>query len=221
MKRGSEQGEQPSADAVILDRTQHWLEHTVIGLNLCPFANSVFRKHQIDYRISRAVDTDHLVQDLLHVADFLLSVPAEQIDTALLIHPWVLTDFLEYNDFLGVAETLFDAAGLSGVLQIASFHPDYRFADAEPDDITHFTNRSPYPMLHLLREASLDKAIAAYPETEDIVTHNLATLRHVGFAGWAERQSPAYAGARSDHPAPNDSASSDQSVPAGNARPLA
>ena len=208
MKRRSEPGVQPPAEAVILNRTRHWLEHTVIGLNLCPFANSVFRKNQIDYRISRAGDTDQLVQDLLLTAESLLNVPAEQTDTALLIHPWVLTDFLEYNDFLGVAEAVFDAAGLSGVLQIASFHPDYRFADEEPDDITHFTNRSPYPMLHLLREASLDQAIAAYRETEDIVTHNLATLRRIGFAGWVERQPPADDG-------------SDQPVPSGNDRPLA
>ncbi|MCM0045050.1 MAG: DUF1415 domain-containing protein [Burkholderiaceae bacterium] len=178
----------PAEDAVIVGRTRQWLEQVVIGLNLCPFANSVFRKNQIDYRISRATDTDQLVQDLLLAAESLIGVPAEQIDTALLIHPQVLTDFSDYNDFLGMADALFDACGLSGVLQIASFHPDYRFADAEPDDITHATNRSPYPMLHLLRETSLDKAIAAHPNTDAIVQHNLATMRRLGWAGWAALQ---------------------------------
>ncbi len=186
----------PAEDAVIVGRTRQWLEQVVIGLNLCPFANSVFRKNQIDYRISRATDTDQLVQDLLLAAESLISVPAEQIDTALLIHPQVLTDFSDYNDFLGMADALFDACGLSGVLQIASFHPDYRFADAEPDDITHATNRSPYPMLHLLREASLDKAIAAYPDTDAIVQHNLATMRRLGWAGWAALQPAAACPAR-------------------------
>jgi uncharacterized protein len=177
-------------DAVILHRTRHWLEHTVIGLNLCPFANSVFRKNQIDYRISRATNTDDLAHELLLAFDFLINVPAEEVDTLLLLHPWVLTDFLEYNDFLGVVDAMLEASGLSGALQIASFHPDYRFADEEADDITHFTNRSPYPMLHLLREASLDKALAAYPDTDDIVNNNLATLRRIGFDGWAALQAP-------------------------------
>lgn len=178
-------------DDVILHRTRHWLEHTVIGLNLCPFANSVFRKNQIEYRISRATDTDQLVQDLLLAVESLVNVPAAQVDTALLIHPWVLTDFLDYNDFLGVADAVLEAGGWSGVLQIASFHPDYRFADADPDDITHYTNRSPYPMLHLLREESLDKAIDAYPDTDEIVHHNLATMRRLGLEGWAKLQPPA------------------------------
>lgn len=178
-------------EKIIVQRTRHWLEHAVIGLNLCPFANSVFRKNQIEYRISHASDTDQLSLDLLLAAESLVSLPAEQVDTVLLIHPWVLTDFLEYNEFLGVADAMLDASGLSGVLQIASFHPDYLFADAEPDDITHYTNRSPYPMLHLLREASLDKAIAAYPDTDAIVQNNLATLRRIGLAGWEKLQTPA------------------------------
>lgn len=178
-------------ETIVVHRTRHWLEHVVIGLNLCPFANSVFRKNQIDYRISHASDTDQLTQDLLLAAESLVNMPAERVDTVLLIHPWVLTDFLEYNEFLGVADAMLDASGLSGVLQIASFHPDYLFADAEPDDITHCTNRSPYPMLHLLREESLDKAIAAYPDTDAIVQSNLATMRRIGLAGWKKLQAPA------------------------------
>lgn len=180
----------PTDDAGILHRTRHWLEHVVIGLNLCPFANSVFRKNQIDYRVSRATDTDQLMQDLLIAGESLISTPADQVDTALLIHPWVLTDFLDYNDFLDVADAMLEACGLAGVVQIASFHPRYRFSGTEPDDITNFTNRSPYPMLHLLREASLDKAIAAYPHTDQIVQENLATMQRIGPTGWAALQSP-------------------------------
>lgn len=183
-------------DAVILHRTRHWLEHVVIGLNLCPFANSVFRKNQIDYRISRATDTDRLVQDLWDACELLVSTPADQVDTVLLIHPWVLQDFLDYNDFLDVADAMLEASGLSGVLQIASFHPHYRFSGTEADDITNFSNRSPYPMLHLLREASLDKAIAAYPDTDNIVQDNLATMQRIGLTGWAALQTPMDGGIR-------------------------
>ncbi len=181
-------------EAVILHRTRHWLEHVVIGLNLCPFANSVFRKNQVDYRISRATDTDRLAQDLLAAGELLVSVPADEVDTVLLIHPWVLQDFLDYNDFLDVADTVLEASGLSGVLQIVSFHPHYRFAGTDADDITNFSNRSPYPMLHLLREASLDKAIAAYPDTDNIVQDNLATMQRIGLTGWAALQTPMDAG---------------------------
>lgn len=192
MSIGQESGQ--AGDAVILHRTRHWLEHVVIGLNLCPFANSVFRKNQIEYRISRASDTDQLVQDLLAACELLVSTPADRVDTVLLIHPQVLTDFLDYNDFLDAADAMLEASGLNGVLQIASFHPDYRFAGTETDDITNFTNRSPYPMLHLLREESLDKAIAAYPETDDIVDNNLATMQRIGLTGWTALQTPADGG---------------------------
>ncbi len=179
----------PADEADIIARTRHWLEHTVIGLNLCPFANSVFRKQQIGYRVSHARDADALLSDLLQAVESLTRAPAEQLDTLLLIHPWTLNDFLDFNDFLGVADAVLDGTGLSGTLQIASFHPDYRFADVEPDDITNFTNRSPFPMLHLLREASIERAIQSYPDTDQIVQTNLATLRRIGLDGWQALQS--------------------------------
>ncbi len=172
------------SDETVIALTRSWLQEAVIGLNLCPFANAVHKKNQIAYRVSQAQDTDRLLQDLLATFELLIQSPADQIDTALLIHPWVLQDFFDYNEFLAVAENALEEAGLSGHLQIASFHPDYRFAGVDPDDITHCTNRSPYPMLHLLREDSLDKAIAAMPDTDEIIERNLATLRALGAEGW-------------------------------------
>lgn len=177
-------------DADIVLQTQHWLEHTVIGLNLCPFANAVFRKNQIDYRVSHAHDTDALLADLHCAFDALVRTPEDEIATLLLMHPWVLNDFLDYNDFLDIAEAALEAAGLTGELQIASFHPHYRFAGVPADDITHFTNRSPFPMLHLLREAGIENAVRVYPDTELIVERNLATLRRLGLAGWQALQAP-------------------------------
>lgn len=175
-------------DATVIAQTRHWVEQTVIGLNLCPFANAVFRKNQIDFRVSHALDEAALLRDLAAAAEALVAAPAEQIDTSLLIHPGVLHDFFDFNDFIGVAEDWLEDAGLSGVLQIASFHPHYQFAGVAADDITHYTNRSPFPTLHLLREESLDKAIDAYPDTEQIVERNLDTLRQLGLAGWQARQ---------------------------------
>jgi len=179
---------EPGQEGRILLQTRHWLEHTVIGLNLCPFANSVFRKNQIDYRISHARDTDALLDDLMQAIETLTRVPAFQIDTALLIHPWVLTDFSDYNHFLGIADAVLEATGLEGIIQIASFHPDYRFADVEAEDITNFTNRSPFPMLDLLREASIARAVDAYPDTGEIVRQNISTLKKLGLDGWRALQ---------------------------------
>lgn len=172
----------------VLALTRHWLEHTVIGLNLCPFANSVFRKNQIEYRISVARDADALLTDLMQALESLTRTPESQTDTTLLIHPGVLTDFSDYNDFLDVADAVLEATGLAGTIQIASFHPHYCFADVEAEDITNFTNRSPFPMLHLLRESSIERGVAAYPDTEEIVQRNLATLRNLGLDGWRALQ---------------------------------
>lgn len=175
-------------DEHIIALTREWVEQAVIGLNLCPFANSVFRKNQIAFQVSHAQTTDALWQDLLAASETMLSTPADQMDTLLLIHPWALGDFFEFNDFVGDVEALFDANGLSGVLQVASFHPDYQFADATANDPTNHTNHSPFPTLHLLREASLDKAIDSVQNTESIVDNNLETMRRLGHAGWDEIQ---------------------------------
>lgn len=156
----------------------------MIGLNLCPFAKPVHVKQQIAYRLSTATDEAALAQALLEAMQSLMETPPERTDTCLLIHPWVLQDFMAYNDFLDIADAVLDEAGLAGVLQIASFHPDYRFAGTEADDVTNASNRSPFPMLHLLREDSLDKATEALPDASAIVDRNLATLKALGHDGW-------------------------------------
>ncbi len=175
-------------DEQIIALTRSWVDHAVVGLNLCPFANAVLRKNQVVFRVSHAHSPDALWQDFLESIESLLSTPAATVDTLLLIHPWALTDFLEFNEFVGDAEALLAEHGLEGVLQVASFHPDYQFADAPADDPTNHTNHAPFPTLHLLREDSLDKAIAAMPDTDAIVERNLETMRRLGHEGWRALQ---------------------------------
>jgi hypothetical protein len=172
------------SDELIIAHTRAWIEKAVIGLNLCPFAKAVYVKEQIRYVVSPAQDTDQLLADLERELRFLHASDPARIDTTLLIHPQVLQDFLDYNDFLGVADAVLEALSLDGDIQIASFHPDYRFAGTAPDDIENFTNRSPYPILHLLREESIDRAVAAFPEAETIYEKNMEMLRRLGHAGW-------------------------------------
>ncbi len=172
----------------IIHETQAWLQHAVIGLNLCPFAKAVFVKNQIDYQVSMATEVTTLLDDLRHALTKLVVTPASEIDTCLLIHPHVLPDFLDYNDFLYQADDLLHDLKLNGILQIASFHPDYQFAGTAKEDISNCTNRSPYPMLHLLREDSLDQAISAKPEWEEIVENNIATMHSLGWTGWKDLQ---------------------------------
>ncbi len=174
----------PDAAGLVIQLTRAWVEHTVIGLNLCPFAKAVHARQQIAYRVSDATDEEALSKDLLAALLALVRTPAEITDTCLLIHPWVLQDFIAYNDFLDVADRLLGEAGLTGVIQIASFHPDYRFAGTDHDDVTNCTNRSPFPTLHLLRESSLDKATDTLSDASEIVDRNLATLTALGHAGW-------------------------------------
>lgn len=168
----------------VIDATRHWLEAAVIGLNLCPFAKSVHIKKQIRYVVSNARDVESLYRDLVDELHLLKSTAPEELDTTLLIHPWVLSDFIDYNDFLDVAEATVEEEGLDGEIQIASFHPDYEFADAPPEDIGNFTNRSPFPMLHLLREASIERAVAAFPDASMIFEKNIETMQRLGAEGW-------------------------------------
>jgi hypothetical protein len=168
----------------IIALTRRWLERAVIGLNLCPFAKAVLAKRQVRFAVSAARDTDALLADLIAEMQRLRDTDAAELDTTLLIHPQVLGDFLDYNAFLDVAEATLAALSLEGVLQIASFHPDYRFAGAEADDPTNATNRSPYPILHLLREDSVARAVAAFPEPDEIVQRNLATMERLGLEGY-------------------------------------
>ncbi|KAF3999856.1 DUF1415 domain-containing protein [Glaciimonas immobilis] len=176
----------PTFSEQVITDTTRWLERAVIGLNLCPFAKAVFIKNQIRFVVSTAQTTAELQNELRAELDFLQQADPALIDTTLIIHPDVLRDFLDYNDFLDEADTLLEEMALEGEIQIASFHPDYQFAGTEIDDITNFTNRSPYPTLHLLREDSVDRAVEAFPEAEDIFEKNMQTLADLGNAGWAE-----------------------------------
>lgn len=165
--------------------TRHWLEKAVIGLNLCPFAKAAHVKKQIRYALSDANTEEALRKDLIAELLALQSADAGDVDTTLLIHPEVLNDFFDYNEFLGIADAILGELKLEGELQIASFHPQYQFADATADDITNYTNRSPYPILHLLREASIDRATAAFPDAGDIFNANMETMRKLGRDGWS------------------------------------
>ncbi|MFZ6812982.1 DUF1415 domain-containing protein [Undibacterium sp. Rencai35W] len=164
--------------------TELWLEKAVIGLNLCPFAKAVQVKQQIRFAFSEAKTPDALLQDVVKELELLAEANPEKIETSILIHPYVLTDFLDYNDFLDVADAALQELDLDGILQIASFHPDYQFAGTEPDDIDNFTNRSPYPCLHLIREESIDRAVAAFPDADMIYEKNIQTMRDLGLDGW-------------------------------------
>ncbi len=168
----------------IVRQTRRWLERAVIGLNLCPFAKPVHARDQIRYVVSEAETPEDLLADLIEELQTLAAAEPEEIETTLLIHPGVLNDFLDYNDFLGVAEDAVADLGLEGVIQVASFHPRYQFAGTAPDDITNYTNRSPYPTLHLLREASVERAVAAVPDASEIYERNMETLRKLGVEGW-------------------------------------
>jgi hypothetical protein len=174
----------PSPEQAIA-ATRAWIERAVIGLNLCPFAKAVYVKEQIRYTVSEARTPDELLDDLVRALRALVEAPAEEVDTTLLIHPHCFGDFLDYNDFLEVADAAVEELDLAGVLQVASFHPQYQFAGTAADDVTNCTNRSPYPMLHLLREASVDAAVAAFPDAKAIYRKNIDTLRRLGPAGWA------------------------------------
>ena len=170
----------------ILQDTQRWLERAVIGLNLCPFAKSVHVKGLIHYAVSEATSAAELLADLKKELNSLVAGESAASDTTLLIAPDCLQDFLDFNDLLGKADKLLANMGLEGVIQIASLHPQYQFAGTEADDVTNFTNRSPYPTLHLLRESSIDQAVAAFPEAEAIFEVNMQTMQRLGKQGWAD-----------------------------------
>ncbi len=176
-----------SDEAQVLADTRHWVDEAVIGLNLCPFAKAVQVQGRVRYVVSKAETVEALLYELAAELNHLHDTPPETTDTTLLIHPLVLTDFLDYNDFLEAADALVEDIGLDGVLQVASFHPKYQFDGTEADDISNYTNRSPYPTLHLLREESIDRAVQAFPEAESIYEANMATLQKLGVGGWLAR----------------------------------
>jgi hypothetical protein len=173
-----------SPDEEVVTATRAWLERAVIGLNLCPFAKAVHVKDQIRYTVSAAQTPEELLTDLVIELRILQAADAAKIDTTLLVHPHVLGDFLDYNDFLELAEAAVAAEGLEGEIQVASFHPRYQFAGTRPEDIENCSNRSPYPTLHLLREESMARAVAAFPDASQIFERNIETLRRLGKDGW-------------------------------------
>lgn len=175
----------PARDAELyLGATRSWLERVVIGLNLCPFARSVYVRDQVRLVVSGATDEVALMVDLEAELTRLRETPTEAIDTTVLIHPHVLQSFENYTAFLVIADGVLAGMRLRGVIQIASFHPDYVFDGTDPNDVTNCTNRSPYPTLHLLREKSLDRAIASHPDTARIYEANQSTMRRLGHEGW-------------------------------------
>ena len=172
-----------------LEETTTWLEKAVIGLNLCPFAKAVHSKGQIRWVLSDATEPTALLELLVHELQHLAAADPESVDTTLIVHPQVMQDFMDFNDFLGVAEAALAELNMDGVLQIASFHPQFQFAGTDIDDITNATNRSPYPTLHLLREDSVERAVAAFPAAEDIFERNINTLQRLGPEGWTQLMS--------------------------------
>lgn len=168
----------------VLAATERWLEKAVIGLNLCPFAKPVQRSGRIRFQVSQARTPQALLADLAAELTHLHTTPVQECETTLLIHPFLFDDFLDFNAFLDDAEEVVETLKLTGILQVASFHPAYQFAGTEPDDIENFTNRSPYPTLHLLRESSIEKAVEAYDDPSTIYEENIRTLRRLGRDGW-------------------------------------
>ena len=172
-------------EARAVARTRAWVEQAVVGLNMCPFAKAPMAKGQIRYVLCATDDPRVLLDLLCDEMRTLAAADPARVETTLLVHPNVLEDFDDYNDFLGAADAALADLGFEGVLQIASFHPDYRFDGSAADDIGNATNRSPHPTLHLLREASVDRAVQAIPEAQRIVENNARTLEALGATGWA------------------------------------
>ena len=174
------------AERIAIEDTQKWLMEAVIGLNLCPFAKAVVVKDRVRYRVCLSSATDDVLQMLADELQFLASVDASMVETTLLITPYALPVFLDFNEFLGECAVLLESQGLEGELQVADFHPNYQFAGEAPDAMGHFTNRAPYPTLHLLRESSLDEAVEVYPDAALIFERNIASLESLGVQGWAD-----------------------------------
>ena len=168
----------------IIDATRRWVERAVIGLELCPFAESVYRADRVRFRVSEQRSAAGLLEELRSELGHLNGAQARDCETTLLIHPWVLNDFIEFNDFLQICDDTVVDLDLEGEIQVASFHPQYQFAGTQAEDIENHTNRSPYPTLHLLREASIERALAAVPNPDAIYENNILRLRALGIEGW-------------------------------------
>ncbi len=176
--------ESPLTDAQVITATRRWIERAVIGLNLCPFARAPYLAQRVRLIVSAAATQEQLAADVREEAQLLADNDPAVIETTLLIHPHVFADFLDYNDFLDVADGLLEEMALDSILQIASFHPGYQFADADADAVENCSNRSPFPTLHLLRETSITQAVDALGDTDAIWQRNITTLRALGTEGW-------------------------------------
>ncbi|MEN9904828.1 MAG: hypothetical protein RLZZ555_1393 [Pseudomonadota bacterium] len=176
--------QQPPSEEQVQAEMRRWIEQAVIGLNLCPFAKSVYVKNQVRIVVSQARNIDALLDDLDRELDLLRDTPAEQVDTTLLVHPTLFPDFFVFNDFLDIVDQVVEEHELEGIIQVAPFHPAFQFEDTEPDDADNLTNRAPYATLHLLREDSIDRAVESGDSAEDIVERNLKTVRALGLEGW-------------------------------------
>lgn len=172
-------------DSQVVSRTKRWVQEVVVAHQLCPFAEHVLLHDGVKFIVSGATDETSLLVDLQQALQELLREPA--FETSLLIHPKVLTDFSDYNHFLGSAEQLLELLDADGELQIASFHPSYQFADTQPQAAENFTNRSPFPMLHILRESSVSKAVESYPAIEQIPERNIKTMQDLGYHSLARK----------------------------------
>lgn len=168
----------------VLSAMRLWLEKAVIGLNLCPFAKAVYVRDQVRFVVSDARHVDAFLEQLDEELTLLAASDPDKVDTTLLIHPTLFPDFPDFNDLVGLAEEIVVEHELDGILQIASFHPRYQFDGTDADDITNYTNRAPYPTLHLLREDSLARALAGCPDPDEIVARNLDTMERLGIDGW-------------------------------------
>ncbi|MBC7650035.1 MAG: DUF1415 domain-containing protein [Vitreoscilla sp.] len=177
-------------DDQVLTQTRHWLEKAVIGLNLCPFAKAVYVKNQVRLVVSKARHADDLLEELDLELNLLVATPASEIDTTLLIVPALFADFLDFNDFLEIAEDVIDEHQLEGVIQLASFHPQFQFDGTSANDISNYTNRAPFACLHLLREDSVTRAVEAFPEADAIFKVNITTLEKLGHAAWTALMQP-------------------------------
>ena len=177
-------------DETIIQHTQQWLEKAVIGLNLCPFAKAPYVKNLVRISVSHANHLDGFLEDLDRELQLLGNTPADTLETTLLVHPHLFGDFFVFNDMLDIAEQAILDNDLEGIIQIAPFHPDFQFADTQANDISNYTNRSPYPTLHLIREDSIAKASAAFPDAAAIFERNIALLEEMGQEGWDKLNIP-------------------------------
>jgi hypothetical protein len=169
---------------IAIEDTQAWLTRAVVGLNLCPFAKAVMAKGQVRYVVTELTEPAQVLKLLQSEMQTLVDADTDTLDTTLLIAPYLLPDFLDFNEFLFDCEAVLLEMDLEGVLQIADFHPSYQFAGTAPDDVENRTNQSPYPTLHLLREDSVSRAVEAFPDAALIYQRNTALLQDMGVAGW-------------------------------------